>query len=150
MQVEPQLIPALVLVTYRLRPSVFTVSVNVRRRPEALKVAVTVVFEFSVIVALPVPEVPPPLNLRIRSRPTAWRQGDDSPFEKDLEQVEPQSIPAGVSSRFRFQCRTSYLSVTDRPRASLRGPLSTCWFSGCGRQVIAPASRCEKQKNGEP
>ncbi|HET9252662.1 MAG TPA: hypothetical protein VFP58_11155 [Candidatus Eisenbacteria bacterium] len=95
-QVEPQSIPAGLLVTVPVPvPDLFTVRVT--PPPELLNIAVTVVFAVSVIVAVPVPEVPPPLQ-PAKTEPGAGVavKVTTVPDEKDLEQVEPQLIPDGL------------------------------------------------------
>lgn len=99
--VEPQLIPVGVLVTVPLPEPVsdlVTETVKlVPPPPEELKVAVTVVLLVSLIVAVPVPEVPPPLQ-PANTEPAAGVAVRVTvvPEENDFEQVDPQLMPDGA------------------------------------------------------
>ena len=98
--VEPQLIPAGVLVTVPFpEPLSDLVTETVKLvppPPEELKVAVTVVLLVSLIVAVPVPEVPPPLQ-PAKTEPAAGVAVRVTvvPEENDFEQVDPQLMPDG-------------------------------------------------------
>jgi hypothetical protein len=100
-QVEPQLIPAGVLVTVPLpKPDsdLVTETVNVPPPPpEALNVAVTVVLLVRVTVAVPVPDVPSPLQ-PANTDPVDGVAVSVTvvPEENEFEQVDPQSMPDGL------------------------------------------------------
>ena len=99
--VDPQLIPAGVLVTVPfpepLNDLVTETTKLLPPPPEALKVAVTVVLLVRWIVAVPVPEVPPPLQ-PANTEPAAGVAVRVTlvPEENDFEQVEPQLMPDGA------------------------------------------------------
>src|SRR5207245_6842887 len=90
--VAPQVIPAGLLVTVPAPvPALATLSGSV-----AAKVAVTVVAAESVIVHVPVPEQPPPLQ-PVKAEPAAGLalRVTTVPLAKLAEQVAPQVMPAG-------------------------------------------------------
>src|SRR2546428_2454428 len=91
--VAPQVMPDGALVTVpEPVPAAVTVSANV-----GAKVAVTVVAAESVIVHVPVPEQPPPLQ-PVKAEPAAGLalRGTTLPLAKLADQVAPHVIPAGL------------------------------------------------------
>jgi hypothetical protein len=92
--VAPQEIPAGELV---IVPEPAPDLVTVRAKDCCMKVAVTVVAEFTVVVQVPAPEQPPPLQLE-KTDPAAGVavRVTAVPFVNDAEHVVPQEIPAGL------------------------------------------------------